>query len=69
MARRRPGDDVELVEVDQKLADVLRRRYAPVVKQCLAVAEHTYDLNSLMLSVYLQGVRDGAAVAEKLEEA
>lgn len=62
--KRKIGDTVT-VPVPEPIARQLQRRYQPCVARSLDLAKHTLSVESLLLSVYLQGVLDGAEVRRR----
>lgn len=59
---KRKPDELRRQAVLEEQARLFRERYRPIVKQHLEInaAGSSLDLEALLLSVYLQGVMDGA---------
>lgn len=73
--RKRWAGKVEILQTDvpEELAAEIRLRYQPVVARCLELAaiRQSADFEQLLMSVYLQGLMDGAnpQVQARLREA
>lgn len=58
------ADETRITRVPEPLAKELAKRYRPVVDQCSKLLSSSMNLEQMLLSVYLQGVLDGAQVLE-----
>lgn len=65
-------DDLIRIDIPHKQAQEFRGRYRPIVRRILEISAvgSSFDLEALLLSVYLQGVIDGSnpQVQERLKE-
>jgi len=60
--RGRRNNVLTRIDVPEALARQLQQRYCPIVKRVLEISAvgASLDLEALLLSIYLQGVIDGA---------